>query len=414
MGKPKAPAAPDYAAAATAQGAANTEAARTSSKLSNPNIINPYGSQTVTYGGQPVFNQQGYDDAMAQYNDALAKYNAPSSTGNPGVDYINGLTGGNKGPAPVAPDRNSFMVQSGDPDVPTVTQTLSPTQQALFDQNNRISAQFGDLAENAMGNVAKQGIGTSLDMTNIPPQAVAGQQGWDNAYNAITQRNQPFMDRQESMLKTQLANQGLAPDSEAYKNAMMDLTQQQNNFNLGAQAQATDQQQAQFGMDTNARQNAINQAITLRELPMNEANALRTGSQISVPQFQQFSGTQTAPAPIMQGVQNQYQAAQNAYGQQSANYNNMMSGLFGLGGAAAMAPTGSFAGLAGLFSDKRLKENIEMVGITYSGIPIYVYNYIGSDVKHMGVMAQEVEETIPEAVLTHESGYKMVDYGMVR
>jgi len=277
MGKPSAPPAPDYAAAATAQGAANVDAARTSSKMSNPNITNPYGTQTVQYG------------------------------------------------------------VNGDPDQAQVTQTLSPTQQKLFDQNNQISQDYGNLAQGAMANVAKQNIGSPLDMTNIPAQAVAGQQGWQNAYDAITQRNQPFMDRQEAMQKTQLANQGLAPDSAAYKNAMMDLSQQQNNFNLGAQAQATDQQQAQFGMDTNARQNAINQANSLRELPMNEANALRSGSQISVPQFQQFSGTQTAPAPIMQGVQNQYQAAQNTYGQQSANYNNMMSGLFSLGGAGLMA-----------------------------------------------------------------------------
>lgn len=274
MGKPSAPPAPDYAAAATAQGTANKDAAITSSKMSNPNVNNPYGSQTVSY------------------------------------------------------DANN---------VPTVNQTLSPTQQKLFDQNNQISQDYGNLAQGAMANVAKQNIGSSLDMSNIPGQAVAGQQGWQNAYDAITQRNQPFMDRQESMQKTQLANQGLAPDSEAYKNAMMDLGQQQNNFNLGAQAQATDQQQAQFGMDTNARQNAINQAISLRELPMNEANALRSGSQISVPQFQQFQGTQTAPAPVMQGVQNQYQAAQNTYGQQSANYNNMMGGLFSLGGAGMMA-----------------------------------------------------------------------------
>lgn len=274
MGKPSAPPAPDYAAAATAQGQANTAAAAQSSKMSNPNINNPYGSQTVSY------------------------------------------------------DANN---------IPTVTQTLSPTQQKLFDQNNQISQDYGNLAQSAMANVAQQGIGTPLDMTNIGSAPTAGQQGWDNAYNAIMQRNQPFMDRSNSQLQTQLANQGLAPDSEAYKNAMMDQAQNNNNFALGAQAQATDQQQAQFGMDTTAQQNALGQAITLRELPMNEANALRSGSQISVPQFQQFSGTQTAPAPIMQGAQNQYQAAQNTYGQQSANYNNMMSGLFSLGGAGLMA-----------------------------------------------------------------------------
>ena len=44
-----APDPPDYAAAAVAQGKASLEAARATAKLNNPNIINPYGTQTVTY-----------------------------------------------------------------------------------------------------------------------------------------------------------------------------------------------------------------------------------------------------------------------------------------------------------------------------------------------------------------------------
>lgn len=343
MGKASPPPAPDYVGAANAQGAANKEAAVASAKLSNPNISNPYGTQTVTY------------------NDA-----------------------------------------TGDGLVPTVTQTLSPAQQSLFDQNNRISAGLGNLAEGGIGRVGSM-LGTQFDMSQIPAQAQAGDAGWQRAYDAITQRNQPFMDRQESMTKTQLANQGLAPDSEAYKNAMMDLGQQQNNFNLGAQSQATAQEQAQFGMDTQARQNAISQEAYLRQLPLNEINALRSGSQINVPQFQAYQGQSMAPAPIMQGVQNQYQAGLNSTNAQNANFNNTMSGLFGLGSAGLMA-----------MSDERLKENIRRVGTTHGGLPVYTYNYKWSPMQHMGVMAQEVEQVIPEAVGTHESGYKMVNYGMVR
>lgn len=276
MGKPSAPPTPDYKGAAVAQGAANVDAARASSKLSNPNINNPYGSQTVTYGA------------------------------------------------------------GGDPDVPTVTQTLSPEQKALFDQNNRISAGLGDLAEGGIDRVGGM-LGTEFNMGNIPGQAVAGQQGWDNAYNAITERNQPFMDRRRQMAETQLSNQGIFRSSEAFDNAQRDLGNQENDFNLGAQQQATAQQQAQFGMDTQARQNAISQEAFLRQLPLNEINALRSGVQINVPQFQGFQGQQTAPAPIFQGAQAQGQADINRFNQQSANYNNMMSGLFGLGSSGMMA-----------------------------------------------------------------------------
>jgi len=53
--QPKAPATPDYAAAATAQGQANVETAKTQGYLNNPNVIGPLGSQTVIF--DPVTNQ---------------------------------------------------------------------------------------------------------------------------------------------------------------------------------------------------------------------------------------------------------------------------------------------------------------------------------------------------------------------
>jgi hypothetical protein len=349
--KPSAPAAPDYVGAAQAQGIANVEAARASSKLSNPNITNPYGSRTVTYG-------------------------------------IN-----------------------GDADQAQVNETLSPEGQKLFDQNNRVSQGLGNLAEGGIGRVGSM-LGTQFDMSQVPGQAKAGQQGWDNAYNAIIQRHQPQADRQKSMLDTQLANQGIMQGSEAYKNAQDDFARSQNDFQLGAQQQATGQQQAQYGMDQSARQDAISQQAYLRQLPLNEINALRSGAQVNVPQFQQFSGQQIQAAPIFAGTQAQGQADLARYNAESAQSGNFMSGLMGLGGAVLGAPTGSLG--AGLFSDARLKDNIKRVGQTDSGLPIYTYTYKGSNVSMMGVMAQEVMEKNPDAVMQHESGYLMVDYSKVQ
>ena len=60
MGKsaPTPPPPPDYAGAAVAQGAANVDAARVGSKLSNPNMYTPYGTQLVSYNGdQPTITQ---------------------------------------------------------------------------------------------------------------------------------------------------------------------------------------------------------------------------------------------------------------------------------------------------------------------------------------------------------------------
>lgn len=60
-------------------------------------------------------------------------------------------------------------------------------------------------------------------------------------------------------------------------------------------------------------------------------------------------------------------------------------------------------------SDERVKENIEEIGETYDGQPIYRFNYIGDPRTTIGLMAQDVEQLHPEAV-GEVRGIKTVDY----
>ena len=60
------PAVPDYTAAAKEQGVQNQQSALQSSILSNPNMITPYGSQTVSYSS-PTFDEAGYNKALQGY-----------------------------------------------------------------------------------------------------------------------------------------------------------------------------------------------------------------------------------------------------------------------------------------------------------------------------------------------------------
>lgn len=97
-----------------------------------------------------------------------------------------------------------------------------------------------------------------------------------------------------------------------------------------------------------------------------------------------------------------------------ANFNQMLGGgLLGSGmlGGAGMAGGGmTGAGLGALmFSDARLKEDAERIGETDEGIPIYKWRYKGDPQMHVGPMAQDVERVKPEAVLTHSSGYKLLN-----
>lgn len=105
-------------------------------------------------------------------------------------------------------------------------------------------------------------------------------------------------------------------------------------------------------------------------------------------------------------------------------------GLGGLGGGASYLSGGSIPGAIGatsvngaplsggsflgnlggsIFSDARLKEDIEKVGELYDGTGVFRYTYKGDDVPRIGVMAQEVEQRRPDAV-TEIGGYKAVDY----
>jgi hypothetical protein len=88
----------------------------------------------------------------------------------------------------------------------------------------------------------------------------------------------------------------------------------------------------------------------------------------------------------------------------------------GGGGGAPSSGTGRGAtsatssGLGGLgFSDKRLKENIELIGKSPSNINIYKFNYKNNPTTYQGVMADEVSW----ASVKHPNGYMMVDYNKI-
>lgn len=72
----------------------------------------------------------------------------------------------------------------------------------------------------------------------------------------------------------------------------------------------------------------------------------------------------------------------------------------------------NIAQLFAMFSDRRLKEGIKEVGETKDGQPIYTYRYKGSPMTQMGVMADEMKKSHPDAV--HRIGkYDAVDYSKV-
>ena len=148
---------------------------------------------------------------------------------------------------------------------------------------------------------------------------------------------------------------------------------------------------------TNAYSNAYGQERA------NQMNALGM-----VPAFSSFAaqqpymGLQNYMSAISPALQFQNQT-QSGTGTQEQPYfqNNTATTLGALAGGA---------GLFKMFSDRRLKSNIVKVGEHPRGFGIYEYDIFGH--RQRGVLADEVEKVIPEAVSEH-LGMKMVDYGRI-
>jgi hypothetical protein len=209
----------------------------------------------------------------------------------------------------------------------------------------------------------------------------AGMEGWDRASNLMMQRLDPQMQRQSERLDAQLAAQGIPLGSEAYTRAKQDLAMQQNDLRTQAQLQAQNVQQNLFGQElqagqfgnqaqtqqfTNqlaglgfnnqqiqqifanqlsganlsnqARQQGLQEQAYLRNEPLNTLSAVRTGSQVTGPQFvNSFNQATTQGADLLGAQQMGYNAQMGAYNAQQAGQNSMTSGLMGLAGAGVMA-----------------------------------------------------------------------------
>lgn len=295
--------------------------------------------------------------------------------------------------------------------------TLTPDAQALYDQQQRQSRQLGDVAGGMMSRVGES-YAQPLDTSKVPKLYGADdllgarQQTQDALYSRQAAYLDPQWSDRERALTTQLANQGVVEGSEAWRNAR-DQFSRERSFDYDRAREAAilgGQSEVPMLSDVAARNRAqsMQELYQERALPLNEFNALRSSSQVDLPQFSGASPVSMGQTDVSGNMWNAYQANLDRYNAQQQASNNVMSGLFGLGAAALSNP-------AIAFSDERLKENVEKVGRLPSGPNLYEYEFKGdpTDTREVGVMAQEVERTQPSAVSRGPGGYRRVDYAKV-
>jgi hypothetical protein len=131
-----------------------------------------------------------------------------------------------------------------------------------------------------------------------------------------------------------------------------------------------------------------------------------------------FAGAQSGMASGIQGL-----GSFTSLGQKSAEINNASDPMGTLVGAAAgmgsayltggLSAMGSAAGKSGtgIFSDRRLKTDIEAIGKLDNGLTVYRYRYKAGGPMLLGVMADEVAVLKPEAYIPNVVGdFAAVDY----
>lgn len=194
----------------------------------------------------------------------------------------------------------------------TATQTYSPQEQALFNLNNQTQqniAQIGVQQSQNIGNL----LNTPLDLSNNAIE--------DQLYSEYSPRVNTQQANQLNSLQSQLSAQGVTQGSAAYNNAM----------NLNSQANNDQWNQLYL----NGRSQADQELVTQRQEPINEIDALMSGSQVSNPTYGSTPSTSIAPANYEGDVQSSYADQLASYNANLSANNAMMGGIFGTAGALA-------------------------------------------------------------------------------
>jgi hypothetical protein len=275
MGSSKAPPAPDYVGAANAQGQANLEAAQATGRINNPNVNNPFGSQTVTWNG----------------------------------------------------------------DQPTITQRLTPEQQQLLDKETRAKQVIGDAGVNVAGQVKNSlSSPLNFAGLPGAPQS-AGQRREDVINSMMARVNTDTAGQRDARNSELIAagiRPGTRAYSAAMDQIDRQFNDARNNAILAGGQEATrdfsmdnqSRQQAIAEMLTQ-RQTPLNEINALQSgAQINNPFAGGLGYQ---------GGMNVGAAPVANAITSQGQAQQNIYNQNQAQQNANMQAGAGLVGSLGSA-----------------------------------------------------------------------------
>lgn len=289
------------------------------------------------------------------------------------------------------PDGSTRFEQSGMQDwhdpytgrtyqIPTFSRytELSDAQQAIKAQQDGASLNLATLGNDLSGQLGQHLTGNfSINTDDVE----------NRLFDLGSRRLDPAFAKQEEALRTRLLNSGIREGSAAWNSEMERMQQGKNDaFNQ---------------LMLQGRGQAVQEQLTEDNQRINQISALLSGGQVSQPNFM-GANMPAIPTTDVAGIINQN------YNQQLAAHQQRQQGLGGL-----FSGIGSLAGsLIGL-SDDDAKKDARKIGEA-KGMGLYEFRYKGepgSQPKHVGLMASEVEKKKPSAVKRGKDGLRRVDYG---
>lgn len=399
---PSPPPAPDYKGAAEATAAGNLENSRIATQANRVNQYSPYGSSTFTPPGTPggqwaqnislsptgtalldsLNNSQigiaglqgGATDAVRSTMGTPFQYRGPEITGSVAPRELQSSLGPMPGVqrSVAMPSLQGQIDTSGVSAIPEVNeQARQAAADAAYGQaTSRLDPQFAQAQAAMETKLRNQGLvpGGEAYTNAMRDFNFSRNDAYSNARNRAVQEGLQNQQAQFGMGMAanqagfgQAAAQGQFANQAAGQEFGMGL-QNAGLFNQsGAQQFGQDLSAANFGNNAQtamfnqglasgqfgntAAQQALAQGLSLYNQPLNALGAIRSGSQVTNPQFPTYAQQQAVPGANYSGAAGQQgQWDQGIYNQGVGQANSFNSGLMSLAGAAIGGPMGGAAG----------------------------------------------------------------------
>lgn len=374
MGKSSDPPPPtDYVGAAQAQGQANIAAAQTTAALNRVNTNTPYGSLNYSQPNKNNPNQWQANVTLSPDQQKLldAQTAGQQSKATDANNMLDTVTRSTAQPFDTSQLPSNVTSLGATPDLSMYHgNTNAPASQVNTSGVPALNTDWGSQAQQAQDAAYKQQT-SMLDPQYAQAEeaqrarlaasgATEGSQAFSNSMdNFNRQKASDYGNARNSAIgignneQATLAGESLAGNNQMYSQALQGAqfanTAAGQSFNQGLNENAVNNSNAeqQFqntqtaaNFQNNARGTAISQQEAIRQIPLNEYNALMTGAQVTNPNFN-VGTAQTGPvgaAPVFAGAQAAGNQATDIYNQNVATDNsNTQAGIGAASTAAALA-----------------------------------------------------------------------------